>query len=248
MQQPTQIPNSTPALVGQLLNQRKFFEQENSQVKHLDNTSISSNSTVYLRLCENMEYVVDCVCTKIMIEECKNLKLTVNDKIITSIIEVWKSDNVNLNLNSQVQTVQIDQCNNINLNYSNPNYFHSVVWAITTQLSFKIFENGQEKHIFNDGNDKQNLTSDNNTEEPSKDKHLNPEQYIVRLIDNQLVTEELVRAENWFPTTRREWGEWKAKVNANEERERQRRKEEAENKSKGNENDANVNNNNEEVN
>jgi hypothetical protein len=67
-------------------------------------------------------------------------------------------------------------------------------------------------------------------------------QNIVRLIDNKLVTEELVRAENWFPITQREWGEWKAKVNANAERWRQRK--EAEEESKSNEN---INNNNDEA-
>jgi len=244
-QQPTsstsQIPNSTPALVGQLLSHRKFFVQENSQVKHLDNTSISSNSTVFLRLCDDMEYIIDCVCTKIMIEECKNLKLTVNDKILTSIIEVWKSDNINLNLNSQVQTVQIDNCKNVNLNYSNPNHFYSIVWTTTSQLSLKIFEDGQEKHVLQSP-----LSSNNNSEETEKGSLKNgSEQYIVRLIDNQLVAEELVRAENWFPITQREWGEWKVKVDANEERRIQRIK--AERQSKSNE-DANENNNNETAN
>ncbi|GBB83489.1 hypothetical protein RclHR1_01020030 [Rhizophagus clarus] len=225
-QQPTsstsQIPNSTQAIVEQLLSQRKFFEKESSQVKHLDNTSIPSNSTVFLRLCDDMEYIIDSVCTKIMIEECKNLKLTVNDKILTSIIEVWKSDNVNLNLNSQVQTVQIDHCKNINLNYNNPNHFYSAVWTTTSKFSLKIFENDQEKYTFN--NEKDN-------EEDSLNK-----QNIIRLIDNKLVTEELVRAENWFPITQREWKEWTVKASANAERLRQKEKEKVEAENKNNEN------------
>ncbi|CAI2168027.1 8674_t:CDS:2 [Funneliformis geosporum] len=204
-----QAPNSAPNLVSQLLRRRQFFEQENSQVKYLDDTSISSDSTVYLRLCEDMEYVVNGVCTKIMIEECKDLKLTVNEKIITSIIEIWKSDGINIKLNSQVQTVQIDQCKNINLEYDKPSKFHSIVWTNTSHLSMKIYEDGQEKHSLNAGDE---ILVD------SSDDKLYPSQYIVRLIDNQLVTEDLVRAEKGFPTTQREWDEWKAKIEINSER------------------------------
>jgi hypothetical protein len=79
-----------------------------------------------------------------------------------------------------------------------------VVWNNTSQLSLKIFEDGQEKH-----------TLTNEEGESSEDKKLNPNQYIIRLIDNKLVTEELVRAENWFPITQREWKEWKIKADAN---------------------------------
>ncbi|CAB4399344.1 unnamed protein product [Rhizophagus irregularis] len=222
-----QVPNSTQALVGQLLSHRKFFEKENSQVKHLDNTSISSNSTVFLRLCDDMEYIIDSACTKIMIEECKNLKLTVNDKILTSIIEVWKSDNVNISLNSRVQTIQIDHCKNINLNYSNPNHFYSAVWTTTSQFSLKIFEDGQEKYTFN--NEKDNSSEEENEEKENDSLKDELKQNIIRLIDNQLVTEELVRAENWFPITRREWGEWKTKANANAEKLRQSKEAEIKN-------------------
>ncbi|CAG8541768.1 1616_t:CDS:2 [Funneliformis mosseae] len=196
---PQQPPIPNPNLVSQLLTRRQFFEHESSQVKYLDDTSISSNSTIFLRLCEDMEYVVNSVCTKIMIENCKNLKLTVNEKILTSIIEVWKSDGININLNAQVQTVQIDQCKNVNLEYDNPSKFYSIVWTNASHLSMKIYEVGQEKHSLNAGD-----------EDSSDDDKPNPVQYIVRLIDNQLVTEELIRAEKGFPTTQREWDDWKA--------------------------------------
>jgi hypothetical protein len=67
-------------------------------------------------------------------------------------------------------------------------------------------------------------------QEGSSEDKLNPKQYIIRLIDNQLVTEELVRAENWFPITQREWKEWKIKADANSAAVSERRRQEQDGK------------------
>ncbi|KAF0438328.1 fog: tpr repeat [Gigaspora margarita] len=216
----SELSQSTPLLIGKLLGQRKFFMNKSSHVERLDSSSISSNSTVFLSHCEDVEYVVDTACTKIMIEECKNLFLTVNDKIITSTIEIWKSKNVTLKLNTQVQTVQVDQCQNVNLQYENPQNFHSVVWNNSDQLCLKILEAGEEKHVLSTGDSFEQptttTTEESVTQETPGDKKpttLNPYQYIVRLIDNKLVTETLIRAEKGFPITQRELDEWRAKNN-----------------------------------
>ncbi|CAG8789470.1 13670_t:CDS:2, partial [Acaulospora morrowiae] len=103
------IVNRHKMYVNLFFGNARTQENDSSQTKHLDASLISSTSTIFLRLCNDMEYIVDCACTKIMIEECRNLVLIANDKIITSTIEVWKSNDITLKLNTQVQTVQVDQ-------------------------------------------------------------------------------------------------------------------------------------------
>lgn len=79
----------------------------------------------------------------------------------------------------------------------------------------------QEKYTFN--NEKGNSSEEEKEENENGSLKDELKQNIVRLIDNNLITEELVRAENWFPITCREWGEWKTKVDANAEKIRQRK-------------------------
>ncbi|CAG8670979.1 3732_t:CDS:2, partial [Acaulospora colombiana] len=199
---------------------------DSSQVKHLDASQISSTSTIFLRLCDDVEYTVDCTCTKIMIEECKNLVLIVNDKIITSMIEVWKSDNITLKLKTQVHTIQVDQCGSIRIQYESVENFHSVVWNNTREIELKLSEGGEEKYTLSTGDlhlssSRESVDVENVKPPEDKDqedsineaKPLNPYQYIIRLINDQLTTEELIRAEKGFPTTEREWTDWKRKNN-----------------------------------
>ena len=42
---------------------------EDTQVKKFDSETISTTSTVFLRNCKNSEYILDGVCTKVMIGE-----------------------------------------------------------------------------------------------------------------------------------------------------------------------------------
>ncbi|CAG8458044.1 10208_t:CDS:2 [Paraglomus brasilianum] len=201
---PDEMPSATPILIGRLLSERKFLVDEQAQVKHLDASAIPASSTVYLRNCENGEYFLDSVCTKVMIENCKNLTIIANDKIITSTIEVWKSSNVSFKLNTQVQTVQVDECGTIDIEYDKPSAFHSVVWTATSELKLRILENGEEKYSLITG---ESIPMQGETNESIE--KVNPYQYIIRLINGALKSEELIRAEKGFPITQRELQHWR---------------------------------------
>ncbi|CAG8731232.1 13258_t:CDS:2, partial [Acaulospora morrowiae] len=113
-------------------------------------------------------------------------------------------------LNTQVQTVQVDQCRNIKIQFESAKDFHSLVWNNTKEIMLKLLEGGEEKHVLSTGDPYMSSDESTNIEE---DKPLNPYQYIIRLINDQLTTEELIRAEKGFPTTKREWTDWKRKNN-----------------------------------
>ncbi|CAG8504665.1 10564_t:CDS:2 [Paraglomus occultum] len=248
---PDEMPSATPILIGRLLSERKFIVDEQAQVKHLDASTIPASSTVYLRNCENGEYFLDSVCTKVMIgelltikkisgesieanaahgsdsfqfaqrelafirhsliviskfpENCKNLIIVANDKIITSTIDIWKSSNVSFKLNTQVQTVQVDECGTIDIEYDRPSAFHSVVWTATSELKLRILESGEEKYSLTTG---ENIPIQSETSESIE--KVNPYQYIIRLINGSLKSEELIRAEKGFPITQRELEHWRA--------------------------------------
>ncbi|CAG8650173.1 10137_t:CDS:2 [Racocetra fulgida] len=182
----SKLPQSTPSLVGKLL------------IERLDSSSISSNSTVFLSHCEDIEYIVDSTCTKIMIG-----KYDLNSYNYIAYTKPTQLNKYILKkkLNTQVQTIQVDQCQNVNLQYENLSNFHSVVWTDSDQICLKVFEGGEEESVAQDApSDKESIK-------------LNPYQYIVRLIDDKLVTEKLIRAEKGFPITQRELDEWKVKNN-----------------------------------
>ncbi|CAG8546705.1 6579_t:CDS:2 [Ambispora leptoticha] len=192
----TELPETTPALIGQLLQHRKFIVNENAQVTRFDSEIISPSSTVFIRNCNNSEYILDGVCTKVMIENCNNLILKANKKIITSTIEIWKSQNITLKINSQVQTLQLDECHKVSVEYDSVEHFHSIVWTGTKELELTILEGGEVKHEI-----KTTQESDN------------PAQSIIRLINGKFADERLIRAEKGYPITERELQEWKEKNN-----------------------------------
>ncbi|CAG8472068.1 10567_t:CDS:2 [Ambispora gerdemannii] len=197
----TELPQSTPVLIGQLLQRRKFIVNESNKVTQFGKETISSTSTVFLRDCNDCEYIIDGTCTKVMIENCNNLVLKANKKIVTSIIEVWKSQNVTLKINSQVQTLQLDDCHKVNVEYDSVKHFHSIVWTGTKELELTLLEDGEVKH---------KITK---TQEQESSNNSQPTQSIIRLINGELVEERLIRAEKGYPITERELREWKQKNN-----------------------------------
>ncbi|CAJ0757645.1 14626_t:CDS:10, partial [Entrophospora sp. SA101] len=138
--------------------------------------SIASASTIFLKSCKDIEYMIDSACTKIMIEDCDNLVLNANSKILTSTIDVWKSNNIILKIHEKIQTIQVDECKNIEIVFNDPKNFYSIVWTNTDKIDLKILESDQ-------GNDQQQ-------------NHI---QYITRLFeDGGLKNEMLIRAEKEF--------------------------------------------------
>ncbi|KAG9292137.1 hypothetical protein G9A89_005281 [Geosiphon pyriformis] len=173
--------------INQMFRKRKFISNESGQVKTLDNETIPSDSTIYLRNCVDSQYVLNGLFTK---------------RIRTSIIEIWASQNVKLEVNKQIQTIQVDDCHDIDVKYSDPQYFYSVVWTGTERLGLRVVENGEVKYSTTIG--KIESESESETAEA-----LYKAQFITRLIDDKLTSEELIRAEKGFPITQRELQEWK---------------------------------------
>jgi len=167
---------------------------------------LKENETLYIKGCEDCEYVVEGKCTKIYIEGCSNTTITLKGHIITSVVEVWKCNLCNLNIQTKIGTMQVDLCKGMNIIYASKNYYDRLIWAGVHDFSLS----------FTDSPD--HFTKEGFTEMKQKYTDLNEEidQFIIRFLDGKLVTEQIVRLANGYPTTEREAKEFdeEAKKNA----------------------------------
>jgi len=67
-------------------------------------------ATIYFKNCENCEFTIESLCTKVLIESCHNCKITFNKKIVTNLVDIWKCNNTSLSVNTLVGTLQADIC------------------------------------------------------------------------------------------------------------------------------------------
>jgi len=129
-----------------------------------------------------------------MIERCKNCKITLSGKILTSVVEVWKCENFVLTVDTQIGTLQLDLCQNLTINYTKKEHFASLIWAGIYDLHINFLDDSslniatgfeQMRKLYTDINDKF-------------------DQFIIRFINGKVVSEQIIRLENGFPTTKRE--------------------------------------------
>lgn len=159
----------------------------------LDESTVKPQATVFFKNCDDCEYVLDARCTKVLIDGCHNTKIILKQKIITSTVDIYKSDNFHLQIFTKVGTLQADVCKKIHIQVDHQDNFQSLVWAGVYDLTLH-FEN--ENRTLKTGYD----------EMAALHGELSPtiDQFIVRWVNGDLLSERVVRLDNGFPTTARE--------------------------------------------
>jgi len=187
------------AMMGSSQTQEaKYVLNTKGEVVTFEDDSFKPQVTLYFKNCQDCTYVVNSMCTKVMIESCVNTKITFDKKIITNMIEVWKCEGVNLFVNTDIGTFQVDLCKNLAIQMKSMQMFKSLVWAGAHDLSLS-FEDSTE-HKLNTG------FAQMQTQYPDLNEHT--DQFIVRFIKGKLLTEQIVRLKNGYPTTEREAAEF----------------------------------------
>jgi len=158
-------------------------------------------STLYFKNCENCEYTIESLCTKVLVESCHNCKITFNKKIVTNMIDIWKCNNTSLSINTKVGTLQADLCKQINLEYHEKEHFQSVVWAVVHDMNITFKDDAQHNLVTGFSHMKQEI--------PNIQEDL--DQFIIRFVKDKLLSEQIVRLANGYPTTEREAREFDAK-------------------------------------
>ena len=108
-------------------------------------------------------------------------------------MELWNCKGVHLELNTNVKTLQIDQNEDVHLVYAKHADFHQVVWAgcNNSTLKFKDFDQDLKFDFDSLKKENENLRKD-------------IDQWVVRIIEDKLLQEKIIRLDNGFPTTHRE--------------------------------------------
>ncbi|KAL6052749.1 hypothetical protein QOT17_018383 [Balamuthia mandrillaris] len=163
--------------------------------------AVAGRGSVYFENCKDCEYIVNSISVKVLIEKCENCTIILNGPILTNMVEMWKCNNVILSVNTMVMTLQIDLCNEVNLTYSSKEHFHSVVWAGVRNMTVSFAD--AEKEALQTGLDEMLI------EYP--DTNDTTDQFIIREVNGEILSEQIVRLSNGYPTTEREAKEFDEK-------------------------------------
>jgi len=68
----------------------KYCLNEKGKKEVFADGAFMPQATVVFKNCEDCEYIVDTMCTKVLIESCHNTKIVLNQKIVTSTVDIYK--------------------------------------------------------------------------------------------------------------------------------------------------------------
>jgi len=181
------------AMIGNPKEQQgKFFVGEKDQKKTISDHP--AQATIYIKNCQDSEYIIDSYCTKVLIESCTNCKVYLNSKIITNTVDVWKCKDSTVHINTHVGTLQSDNNSKVQFIYGKKEHLLTLVWANCHDIQLKMLE----EPIY----DMETGFAHMKKEYPNIKEDL--DQFIVRFVDGKLLSEQIVRLVNGFPTTERE--------------------------------------------
>jgi len=183
----------------------KYFMNEKDQKVTVEQEGIKYQSTLFFKNCQNCEYIISALCTKILIDGCSNTRIVFNGKVVTNVIEIWRCNNFHILANTKLHTMQIDMCRVLTVEFAKCDFFHSIVWAGTHDLSIK-FTDAEEHNLIGTGYTQM--------KEIHPDLNEQTDQIHCRFIKGKLASELVVRLQNGFPSTEREAKEFDAKQEA----------------------------------
>jgi len=181
---------------GDKATDAKFILNQIGKKEIFNKDNLRVESTLYFKDCKDCEFIIDSKCCKVLIESCSNIKFLMNSVITTSISEIWKSSDLHLDIKVRIDTFQVDMSTKIILNYHRRDMINSVVWAGVHDLHITIPDGAGGKELFQTG------FKEMQTE--YQDIKEDYDQFTVRIIEGKLISEQIVRLENGFPTTERE--------------------------------------------
>jgi len=102
------------ALVGNAkATNMKTYAHQNGVKKTLTKSDYDRKSTIVFQGCNDCEYTLDYLCTKVFVQICKNFKLIIDKKVITQTVEVYKCDGFTMQANKKNKNLSgryVKQC------------------------------------------------------------------------------------------------------------------------------------------
>eukprot|EP01101_Sappina_pedata_P004690 TRINITY_DN2029_c0_g1_i1.p1 TRINITY_DN2029_c0_g1~~TRINITY_DN2029_c0_g1_i1.p1 ORF type:complete len:332 (+),score=185.05 TRINITY_DN2029_c0_g1_i1:28-996(+) len=181
---------------GDKATDAKFIVNQTGKKEILNKDNLRIKSTLYIKDCTDCEFTVDAKCVKVMIEGCTNVTLNLNSIITTSVAEVWKCNNVSIFIRSRIDTFQVDMSTKVLMDYQKRDMINSIIWAGVHDLNISIPDGAGGRELFKTGFAEMIPVYEDIREDF--------DQFIIRIVDGKMVSEQVVRLENGFPTTERE--------------------------------------------
>jgi len=168
---------------------------------------LKQEHTLFIKGCEDCTIEVRGRCTKVMIEGCRKSKIHLHSRIVTNIVETWKCADVHLNIQADVRTLQLDLCRNLELRFNTLPNLPNITWAGVYNMSI-AFDDEPNKPPHVTGFD----------EMKPQYPDLNPiyDQFVLRPLKGEIVSEQVLRLANGYPTTEREASEFDKQTEKNQ--------------------------------
>jgi len=187
--------------------EQEIYPVTNKKGEEIILKDLSTPHTLYVKGCEDCKIQVRSRCTKVMIEGCRRTEVHLHSRIMTNVVEVWKCADFVLNVQTDVKTLQLDICRNLKTRFVTKTDLPDITWAGVYDLSI----------AFDDEADKEPHVTGFDHMKPSY-PDLNPihDQFVMRIVKGELLTEQVVRLANGFPTTEREAQEFDKQTEKNQ--------------------------------
>lgn len=184
-------PEGNVYKVEKLTGETVSYTQEQLPEKPI--LHLQGNINCHFSLAENTSIV------KLLVEDCTNCTVTLpkTSKIVTSTVEIWACPTVRLDSAIELGTLQIDICADVTVTFDSVSQLGQLVQAGVDKIDLKFDDKPGMNAVTGRKTIReticQDLAEDDNTT-----------QFITRLIDGEILTEEIIRMANDFPTTARE--------------------------------------------
>ncbi len=165
----------------------------------ITSSQIPSLPVVHFRACSSCTYTLAAGTSivKVLVEGCDGFNLLLDAcSVTTAVLEIWNCRNCHLTIGCNIGTVQADICSNLTLVYREAQFFGSVVQAGVHDLRVSFSDGSQPP--MHSGLEQLRL------QHPGVEINDSTDQFISRIVSGQLLTEQILRLANEFPTTARE--------------------------------------------
>jgi hypothetical protein len=155
-------------------------------------------SVLHFRDCSGCSYSLSpgASVVKVLVEGCTGFNLALDGSVTTAVLEVWNCRDCHITIGCTIGTVQADLSSGLHLVYREARHFGSIVQAGVHDLHV-AFSDASHAPVHS-GIEQLRL------QHPAVEINDTTDQFISRIVSGQLLTEQIVRLANEFPTTARE--------------------------------------------
>lgn len=178
---------------------------ERNAKRCITSESIGVNSALHLSNLHGCSFELDedvHKLAKVFIEQCSDCDITLHVGIVSSFVEIWRSFNCIIRFAGSVRTVQLDLCDGVQLAYDQDSSFGALVHAASCNTLLHLGNSSRRLLSSADTSKEHAYTGSVRVADSDGPQE---EQKITRMLQtHDIVTEDLIRGTDEYPTTARE--------------------------------------------